>query len=314
MISLLRHKSYYDQVHKDHCEKLLLLHKDKAQIPTGGGWLFLILFLLFATCCLPLNRASTWLFIFLFLSWSSLGWYDDSIKNRAKTGHGISARTKLFAQLVIAIITVVSIYYIYGPEVFYHLKIPFLGEVCLKGLVLGKVICFSLAILAIVGTCNSVNLTDGLDGLASGTVAMAGLGCLVIGLLKGNTLIACDVLLILSVLIGSCLAFLWYNASPAQIFMGDTGSLLLGGVLGSCAVMLRAELILPIFGMVFVAEAGSVILQVLSCKFRHKRVFLCAPLHHHYEYQGIPETKIVVRFWIAASIFTTLGIISSLLG
>lgn len=181
---------------------------------------------------------------------------------------------------------------------------------------------FLLIVFVITGSSNAVNLTDGLDGLAAGCLVMVSI---VLGLfaffsnhidlarylnilyIEGSGEIA----VFLFAMAGACLGFLWYNGYPAQVFMGDTGSLALGGVLGFAAIILRREVILAIAGAIFVAEALSVILQVLSYRYRNKkRIFLCAPLHHHFEYLGWPETKVVIRFWIVSLLFAMIAVAS----
>ncbi|WP_348664140.1 phospho-N-acetylmuramoyl-pentapeptide-transferase [Chlamydia vaughanii] len=309
VIHWLKKKNHYNQLEKAYCEKLEALHQGKASTPTAGGILFLIVLLTTIFIWLPLEKLSTWLFVFLICSWGALGWYDDIVKKRRKKGHGITAKKKFALQLFLAAITIAAILLIYrGTDTFFTLRLPFLGALFLGNSILGKLLCFILAMLAIVGTSNAVNLTDGLDGLATGTVGMATFGCLVVAIISPALSLSRDIAIILAALVGVCLAFLKYNYPPAKVFMGDTGSLLIGGLLGSCAVMLRAELILILLGGVFVAEAGSVILQIASCRLRKKRIFLCSPLHHHYEYKGLSETAVVKRFWIAGFICMILGI------
>ncbi|ASD30939.1 phospho-N-acetylmuramoyl-pentapeptide-transferase [Chlamydia abortus] len=313
VIRWLKKRNHYDQVQKEYCEKLEVLHQDKKYTPTAGGILFFIVLLLTIFFWLPLGKLSTWLFAFLIISWSSLGWYDDIVKKRKKKGHGISAKQKFVLQLLISAVITTAVMYIYkGTSLFYTLRVPFFGSVSLGHSVLGQVFYFILAVLAIVGTGNAVNLTDGLDGLAAGTTCMCAFGLLVVAVTSTTIPLATDIPVLLTALLGVSLAFLKYNCSPAQVFMGDTGSLLIGGVLGSCAVMLRAELLLILLGGVFVAEAGSVILQIASCRFRKKRIFLCSPLHHHYEYKGVSETQVVKRFWTAGFFCMVFGIIAAL--
>ncbi|EPP37030.1 Phospho-N-acetylmuramoyl-pentapeptide-transferase [Chlamydia avium] len=315
VIHWLRRQNHYNQLQKAHCEKLEALHCDKASTPTAGGILFIIVLLTAVILWLPLRNPITWLSLFLIVSWGGLGWYDDIVKKRKKKGHGITVQQKFIIQFLIAAVTVVIVLYTYDePSKFYTLNVPFYGTVSLGSSFLEKFLCFILAILAIVGTSNAVNLTDGLDGLASGTVSMAALSCLVIAILHITTPLAINIAVILTALIGVCLAFLKYNLPPAKVFMGDTGSLLIGGILGSCAVMLRAELFLILCGGVFVAEAGSVILQVMSWRLRKKRIFFCSPLHHHYEYQGVEEKIVVRNFWIAGFFCMILGIAAAILG
>ena len=185
-----------------------------------------------------------------------------------------------------------------------------------------KIISFLLIIFVITGTSNAVNLTDGLDGLAAGCLVMVSLVLAMFAFLSNHIDLAryLNILYIdgsgeigiyLMALAGASLGFLWYNGYPAQVFMGDTGSLAMGGILGVASVLLRREVILALAGAIFVAEALSVILQVLSYRYRNrKRVFLCAPLHHHFEYKGWPETKVVIRFWIVSLLFAIIAVAS----
>ncbi|SYX09326.1 Phospho-N-acetylmuramoyl-pentapeptide-transferase,phospho-N-acetylmuramoyl-pentapeptide-transferase,phospho-N-acetylmuramoyl-pentapeptide-transferase,Glycosyl transferase family 4 [Chlamydia poikilotherma] len=313
VICWLKKQNHYDQVHKEHCEKLEILHQDKKHTPTAGGILFCIVLLTTIFFWLPLEKLSTWLFVFLIASWGTLGWYDDIVKKKRKKGHGITTKQKFVLQLLISALTILAIFSLYkGNALFYTLKVPFFGAISFGHCILSKLFYFALAMLAIVGTSNAVNLTDGLDGLAAGTTCMSAFGLLVVAVADPTIPLAKDVSILLAALVGVSFAFLRYNRSPAQVFMGDTGSLLIGGILGSCAVMLRAELLLILLGGVFVAEAGSVILQVSSYRLRRKRIFLCSPLHHHYEYKGIPETKVVLRFYVAGFICMIVGIIAAL--
>ncbi len=185
-----------------------------------------------------------------------------------------------------------------------------------------RILTFFLIIFVITGASNAVNLTDGLDGLAAGCLVMVSLVLGLFAFLSNNIDLARylnilyiegsgEIAVYLFALAGACLGFLWYNGYPAQIFMGDTGSLALGGIIGVASVLLRREVLLAIAGGIFVLEALSVILQVLSYRYRNKkRIFLCAPLHHHFEYKGWPETKVVVRFWIVSLLFAILSVAS----
>jgi phospho-N-acetylmuramoyl-pentapeptide-transferase len=177
-----------------------------------------------------------------------------------------------------------------------------------------------IIVFVITGTSNAVNLTDGLDGLAAGCLIMVSMVLALFAFLSNHIVLARylnilyiegsgEIAVYLFALAGAALGFLWYNGYPAQIFMGDTGSLALGGVLGVSSVLLRREMILAIAGAIFVAEAMSVILQVLSYRYRNKkRIFLIAPLHHHFEYKGWPETKVVIRFWIISLLFAIIAV------
>jgi len=181
---------------------------------------------------------------------------------------------------------------------------------------------FLWIVFIITGSSNAVNLTDGLDGLAAGCLVMASLVLALFAFFSNHIALARylnilyiegsgEIAVYLFALAGAALGFLWYNGYPAQVFMGDTGSLALGGILGVCAVLLRREVVLAIAGAVFVAEALSVILQVLSYRYRNKkRIFLCAPLHHHFEYKGWPETKVVIRFWIVSLLCAIIAVAS----
>lgn len=203
-----------------------------------------------------------------------------------------------------------------------RLYLPFLKKPIFT--LTGPLSLLMLALIAfiIMGSSNAVNLTDGLDGLAAGCLVLATASLAIIAFLSNHSSIATylhilyingsgEIAVYLSALAGGCLGFLWYNGHPAQVFMGDTGSLGLGGVLGVCAVLLKRELLLGILGAVFVIETLSVIIQVSSFKLRAgKRVFLCAPLHHHFEYKGWPETKVVLRFWIVGLLFALLALAS----
>lgn len=197
---------------------------------------------------------------------------------------------------------------------------PFVKDPLFIASGLGLIFSLFFIVFTIVGASNAVNLTDGLDGLAAGCLTMVAMCLALFAFVANNVDLASylnilyiegssEIAVYLSALAGACLGFLWYNGYPAQVFMGDIGSLTLGGVLGVSAVLLKRELLLGLIGGIFVAEAVSVIVQVLSFKYRNKkRVFLCAPLHHHFEYKGWPETKVVLRFWIIALILALIGL------
>lgn len=200
--------------------------------------------------------------------------------------------------------------------------IPFYKEPIFKLTGFLAMIGFMITVVVITGSSNAVNLTDGLDGLAAGCVILVAGVLALVAFLSNNLEMsrylnilyiegASEIAVFLCATVGACLGFLWYNGYPAQVFMGDTGSLALGGVVGVAAVLLRREVLLALVGGIFVAEAASVILQVASYKLRDKkRIFLCAPLHHHFEYKGWPETKVVLRFWIIGLILAVIGAIS----
>ena len=277
-----------------------------------GGLLILLSLLVSVLLWSNLDNRFVWIVIGITSGYGLLGFIDDYRK--VKEGHsgGISARAKLFWQTLMAIGVALAIYT--HPDFDAHLAVPFFKNFTPY---LG-IFYVPFAAFVIVATSNSVNLTDGLDGLAIGPVLVAAGTFLILSYAAGHAGIA-DYLAIKYVpgsghltifcgaLIGGGLGFLWFNASPAQLFMGDVGSLALGGALGTMAVLIRQEFLLPIVGGIFVVEALSVMIQVASFKMTGKRVFLMAPIHHHFEKLGWPEQKIVVRFWIVSAI---LGLVA----
>lgn len=203
-----------------------------------------------------------------------------------------------------------------------RIYIPFFKDYVVQFSGIFIVLAFLFIVCVVAGSSNAVNLTDGLDGLAAGCLIMVASSLALIAFISNNVDLARylnilyiegsgEIAIYLSAFVGACIGFLWYNGFPAQVFMGDTGSLALGGLIGVSAVLLKREFLLAVIGGIFVAEALSVILQVASYKLRNKkRIFLCAPLHHHFEYKGWPETKVVVRFWIVGLILAIIGLVS----
>jgi phospho-N-acetylmuramoyl-pentapeptide-transferase len=253
--------------------------------------------------------------LFVTLGFGLIGFGDDYLKLTKRNSKGLSGRFKLLMQFAISLIAAVWINEIAPPGMSSHLAVPFFKEVLID---LG-VLYFVFVMLVMVGASNAVNLTDGLDGLAIVPIMIAA-GCFVlITYLVGNLKFADylqvhhvpgsgELAVFCAALVGASLGFLWFNAPPAQVFMGDTGSLAFGGSLGVVSVITKHELVLAIIGGLFVAEAVSVILQVGSFKLTGKRVFKMAPLHHHFEKLGWKEPTIVIRFWIVASIFALIGL------
>ena len=287
-------------------------HQDKEGTPTMGGLLILLSLLVSVLLWSNLDNRLVWIVIGLTSGYGVLGFIDDYSKVRKGSSAGISARAKLFWQTVLAFIVSVAIYT--DPSFDAELSVPFFKDFTPH---LGWFY-IPVAAFIIVATSNAVNLTDGLDGLAIGPVMIATMTFLLLAYAAGHAGIA-EYLAIKHVpgaghlaifcgaLLGGGLGFLWFNAPPAQLFMGDVGSLALGGALGTIAVLIRQEILLAVVGGVFVIETLSVIIQVASFKLTGKRVFLMAPIHHHFEMLGWPEQRIVVRFWIIAAI---LGLIS----
>jgi phospho-N-acetylmuramoyl-pentapeptide-transferase len=288
-------------------------HRAKAGTPTMGGLLILCAILISTLLWINVHNRYVWALILTTAGLGAIGYLDD--RRKLKTRKGISARQKLGGQIAL-VGALMSWLYFWPPDGFTTgLAIPFF-----KGwlLTLGP-LWVPFAIAVIVGSSNAVNLTDGLDGLAIGPIVTAGGAFAVIAYLTGNS-IAAEYLRILNVkgtgeltifcgaLVGAALGFLWFNSYPAQVFMGDVGSLALGGAIGTLAVLTKAELLLPLIGGIYVVEAGSVIIQVASFKLTGRRVFLMAPLHHHYEMKGWAEPKIIVRFWILSFMLALLAL------
>ncbi len=288
----------------------------KKGTPTMGG-LMILLGLCVATV-LWANPFSpyVWIVLAVTLSYGLIGFYDDYLKVTKRTSGGFSGRIRLSLELLIAgLATYAMMTAATGPYAT-SLTVPFFKEVVIK---LGPILFICLGILVISGAGNAVNLTDGLDGLAIVPVMIAASAFGVIAYLVGNKIFsdylqihfvpgAGELAVICGALLGAGLGFLWFNAPPAMIFMGDTGSLALGGALGSIAVAVKHEIVLAIVGGLFVLETVSVIVQVVSFKLTGKRVFRMAPLHHHFEQKGWAEPTVVVRFWIIAVILALAGL------
>lgn len=292
VIKWLKYLKFGQSIRKEGPES----HQKKAGIPTMGG----ILILLSLTCAVLLFLAKQHLAVACLLvtvGYGLIGFLDDMIIVVKKRNLGLTAKQKLFGQIVIAGLFA---YYIWQhPEISKQLLIPGLNY----NLDLGYLY-IPFVVLVMIGTSNAVNLTDGLDGLASGTVIICLLAFLVITLtLKSFALAG-----FICALIGSCLGFLWFNCHPAEVFMGDTGSLALGGACAGVAVLTGTELLLFIIGGVFVMETVSVILQVSSFKLTGKRIFRMSPIHHHFELLGWKETKVVYRFYLLAVLFALIGL------
>ena len=287
----------------------------KIGTPTMGG--LLILIGLFAGVFLwsDLTNPYNWLLIFITFSFGTLGAFDDYKKIKNKSSHGISSKFKFLIQIFLSLISLIILYIFIDSDLTNNLYFPFL-----KNLVINLGWFFiPFYLFVIVGSSNAVNLTDGLDGLATVPVILVA-GCFAfISYVSGNIIFA-DYLLIpyikgvgevsvfCGAIIGASIGFLWFNAPPAKIFMGDTGSLALGGSLGAVGVVTKHEIVLAITGGLFVLEAVSVIVQVVSFKLTGKRIFMMAPIHHHFEKKGWPESTVVIRFWIISLILAMIGL------
>lgn len=289
----------------------------KRGTPTMGG--LMILSGLFVATVLWANPANAyvWVVLGVTLSFGIVGFYDDYLKVTKQTDAGFAGRTRLLAEAVIAIIACTLLAHLGRGPIATSLVFPFVKELVINlgwGFVL-------LGAFIIVGAGNAVNLTDGLDGLAIVPVMIAAASFGLISYLAGNAVFAeylqihyvagtGELSVLCGAVIGAGLGFLWFNAPPASIFMGDTGSLSLGGLLGTVAVAIKHEIVLAIIGGLFVLEAVSVIVQVVSFKLTGKRVFKMAPIHHHFEQLGWTEPQIVIRFWIVAVVLALAGLAS----
>lgn len=289
------------------------LHAHKSGTPTMGGLLIWVTTLVFALAFyylgkLPfdvfsglnfLNRAETWLPLGCLAASAIVGLADDylDVRRRGYKKRGIKFSHKLLIYTVIALVGALWFYYKLQWDI---VHIPFLGTFSIGG----YYILFFIAV--VVSTAFSVNQTDGLDGLAGGVLLSSFIAYSAIAFLMGKY----DLAVFCSVIVGALLAFLWFNINPARFYMGDTGSISLGVTLALVALYTNTVFILPFIGLVFVMEAGSTILQILSKKFRNgKKIFLSSPIHHHFEARGWPETKIVMRFWVIAWMGTAIGMI-----
>jgi phospho-N-acetylmuramoyl-pentapeptide-transferase len=298
----------------DRSPELRELSRHKQWTPTMGG-LFLVAGIVAAVFMLG-NWRNPYLSILLLnlVGLATIGAVDDLRKLQCKNG-GLSARSKLLAQFVLSAVIATWLYFVQrsvhgGLE----LQLPVVGSVIPLGLWF-----IPLTALVIVASSNAVNLTDGLDGLAGGCLITTTAAIGVIAYVAGHSELASylgvaflpqagETVVVAGALVGATLGFLWFNCQPAQVFMGDTGSLSLGGTLGLLAVIARQEILLVVIGAVFVAEAVSVILQIGSFRMTGKRVFRCAPLHHHFQFLGWPESKIVARFWIVSALCAMIGL------
>jgi phospho-N-acetylmuramoyl-pentapeptide-transferase len=255
--------------------------------------------------------------LFSFAAFTIIGFWDDYIKVVKKRSKGLTAVQKSGLQIAASLLIGVFHFWFSGDPDAAHLSVPFFKKLVID---LGW---FSIpfTVLVVVGSSNAVNLTDGLDGLAAGLVAIAAIANAVIVYVGGNRIIAeylkiqyipgsGELVVFCGALLGASLGFLWYNAHPAEVFMGDVGSLSLGGALGAMAVVTKHELILVVTGGIFVVEAVSVMLQVASYRLTGKRIFRMAPIHHHFEQLGWPESKVIIRFWIVGIILALVSLSS----
>jgi len=320
MIEKLRRLNIGQYERKEEAPPLYVLHGKKEGTPTMGG-LLIIAAIIISTLlwALPVSPF-IWLVLGTLCWMGFIGFWDDYTKVVMKRSKGLKARFKLVLEVIWTIIAMIILLYL--PETkgkVCQLMVPFLKEPLIADM--GVVMSYLFMAVVVIGACNAVNLTDGLDGLAIGCSASVGFSYFVMAYVAGHATFA-DYLKVPHVrgsgelavfcgcLLGACLGFLWYNCHPAKVFMGDTGSLAIGGSIGMVAVLIKQEVTLVIVGGVFVMEAMSVILQVLSFKLRGKRIFAMAPIHHHFEMKQWSETQVTVRFWVLSIIFALLGILT----
>jgi phospho-N-acetylmuramoyl-pentapeptide-transferase len=307
-------------------------HMKKAGTPTMGGVLIVIAIILPTLLWADLSDPFIWITVFSTLAFGAIGFADDYIKVVKRRNLGLTARAKLFWQGLVAVAvasvlalltpfrmfsTQLNVPFIksWHPDLEWHwmASIPHLGFLAFLPFV-------AFVIFVLMGSSNAVNLTDGLDGLAIGCTIIAAAALTVLAYVSGNIMfseylelqrmpLAGELTVFCGAMVGASIGFLWYNAHPAEVFMGDVGSLALGGAIGTVAVAIRQELLLPFIGGVFIIEALSVVLQVGSYKLRNKkRIFKMAPLHHHFEQVGWSESKVIVRFWILALVFALFSL------
>ncbi len=287
----------------------------KSGTPTMGGVIIIIGIISSTLLWSDLKNVYVWTLIFVSLSLSGLGLLDDILKIKYKNSRGLKSRYKFLGQLVIGTLALLILMNYTDHQYLNNLYFPFF-----KNLIWHMGLFFiPFGLFVIIGASNAVNLTDGLDGLATVPVMLVALSFTLISYVVGNTIFAeylqiqyipdtGELSIFCGSIVGSCLGFLWYNAPPAKIFMGDTGSLSLGGSLAAIAIIVKHEIVLAIIGGLFVLETVSVIIQVISFKLTGKRIFMMAPIHHHFEKKGWAESTIVIRFWIIAIILALVGL------
>jgi phospho-N-acetylmuramoyl-pentapeptide-transferase len=313
------------------------MHGKKAGTPTMGGTLIVISLLVPVLLFCSLINPFVWLLILVTFGFGTLGFLDDYLKITRKNADGLAPRYKILGQVIMGLIVGSYLYFFgdtkillveytwfeagrvaHGPFTGYdHILFPFLKRYSPE---IGMLF-IVYVVFVLTATSNAVNLTDGLDGLCIGIMTIVTLAFVIITYLQSNRLYATylmlpyipkaeEVVVFLSALVGACLGFLWFNAYPAEMFMGDTGSLTLGGIIGTAAIITKQEILLAIIGGIFVIEALSVIIQVGNYKLTGRRVFLMSPLHHHYEKKGMAESKIIARFWIVSILLALVGLSS----
>ncbi len=306
-------------------------HQKKAGTPTMGGLLIAISIVVPTLLWADLSNLFIWIAVFATCAFAAIGFADDYIKVVNRRNLGLTSKAKLGLQIAVSILIAVALIAMQTRGAYStKLMVPFIKQFH-PDLVIEKLVnnpalwplaflpFVAFVVLVIVGSSNAVNLTDGLDGLAIGCTVIAAGALAVLTYVSGHATfaqylelqrmpLAGELTIFCGAMVGASIGFLWYNAHPAEVFMGDVGSLALGGAIGTVPVMIKQELLLPFIGGIFVIEALSVILQVVSYKLRKKRIFKMAPLHHHFELLGWSESKIIVRFWIGSLVFALFAL------
>jgi len=313
VINWLKSLNFGQHIRKDYVETLHKLHEHKQGTPTMGG--LLIILAIASSTVLWADIANRYVLLTLgsFLCLGFLGFADDYIKVAKKRNLGLKAKMKLLGQVSLG--TLLAVYVMRYTSIPTDLSVPFVKNFAVN---LGFFYIL-FVILVLTSASNAVNLTDGLDGLAIGCTIIAALSYAIFSYVSGNFRTSDylnifdlagsgELAVFCSAMVGAGLGFLWFNGPPANVFMGDTGSLAIGGALGVVAVLIKKELLLFLVGGIFVVEALSVVLQVAWFKLTKKRLFRCAPLHHHFEYLGWPETKVTIRFWIVAIVLALFSL------
>jgi phospho-N-acetylmuramoyl-pentapeptide-transferase len=291
-------------------------HLQKSGTPTMGGGLILVAMGLGTFLWADLSNRFVWILLATTLGFGIIGFYDDYLKLVVGNSKGLAARYKYLAQSVIGLAAALTLHHLRQSPAETSLYVPFFKAVAVPMSTAGFL---ALSYFVIVGTSNAVNLTDGLDGLAIMPAVMVAAALGVFAYVTGNFKFATylqipyipgvgEALIFSATLVGAGLGFLWFNAYPAQVFMGDVGALAIGASLGTLAVIVRQEIVLFVMGGVFVIETVSVMLQVASFKLTGKRIFRMAPIHHHFELKGWPEPKVIVRFWIISFVLVLVGL------
>jgi phospho-N-acetylmuramoyl-pentapeptide-transferase len=312
MIGLLTRYQIGQRVRSDGPQS----HLQKSGTPTMGGVLVLVAMGLGTVLWADVSSRFVWILLGATLGFGLIGFYDDYLKLVVGNSKGLAARYKYLAQSLVGIATIMTLHHLRQSPAETSLYVPFFKTVAVPMSTAGFI---ALCYFVIVGTSNAVNLTDGLDGLAIMPAVMVaaalGLFAYVTGNFKFATYLQIpyipgvgEALIFSATLVGAGLGFLWFNAYPAQVFMGDVGALAIGAALGTLAVIVRQEIVLFVMGGVFVIETVSVMLQVASFKLTGKRIFRMAPIHHHFELKGWPEPKVIVRFWIISFVLVLVGL------